>query len=180
MTRKRLLIALVAVIAVAMGVRAVIRAQTGAPPRAAGTGATPSVTSPRWVPVRSGAPNTARAVVYRFARAYGEVSSATVAERYRLLLSLAAPPLLSHLRAAGPGGELTVVSPTLRRTSIDSLLLKLQLTAPSGGAVHGTVVIQQWLVGPGTSGIPPMRSSYVVDLVQVGDDWRVSEFSLQP
>ena len=78
MTRKRLLIALVAIIAVAFGIRAVIRAQTGGPPRAASAGAARGM-SPHWVPVSRGAPNTARAVIYRFASAYGEVSSATVA-----------------------------------------------------------------------------------------------------
>ena len=179
MTRKRLLIALVAIIAVAFGIRAVIRAQTGGPPRAASAGAARGM-SPHWVPVSRGAPNTARAVIYRFASAYGEVSSATVAKRYKLLLSLAAPPLLSQLRAAGSQGELTALPATLRRTSIDSLLLRLRLAAPSGGAVHGTVVIQQWLVGPGRSQVPPMQTSYVADLVQVGGQWRVSGFTLQP
>jgi hypothetical protein len=179
MTRKRLLITLGAMIVVGLLIRAGIRAVIPAGPRAA-TAARPAVSPSRQLPVVPGAPNTPRAVLYRFASAYGEVSAATVAKRHALLLSLAAPPLVSQLRAAGPQGGLAAVSRIERRTRIDSLLLKLKLTAPSDGAVSGTVAIEQWLVGPGQSRVPPLQSSYVADLIQVGGAWRVSGFRLVP
>lgn len=135
-----------------------------------------AVSAGRQLLVAPGAPNTARAVLDRFASAYGQVSGRTVAERYRLLLALAAPPLLSQLRAAGPQGGLNAFSSVLRRTSVDSLLVDLQLTPASGGSAHGSVAIEQWPVGPGDSQVPPMRSSYAAELIQVGGAWRVSEF----
>jgi hypothetical protein len=179
-TRRRLLITLGAIIVVAMLIRAVIRSHTGAAPRAATTAARPVVSSSRWRPVVPGAPNTARAVLYRFVSAYGEVSAATVAKRRALLLSLAGPPLSSQLRAAGSHGGLIAVSDIRRRTSINSLLLKMRLTAPSRGEVHGTVTIEQWLAGPAQPRVAPLQSSYVADLVQVDGAWRIAGFRLVP
>jgi hypothetical protein len=144
-----------------------------------GAGAVPAV-SPVRPPVRPGAPDTPRAVLYRFASAYGELSRATVTERGKLLRSLAAPPLLSQLRPAGQQGELTASSSILRKASIDSLLVSLQLSAPSGRVVHGAVVIAQWPVGPGESGVAPLRTSYVADLIKADGAWRISEFKLVP
>lgn len=132
------------------------------------------------LPITPGAASSPRAVLYRFATAYSEVSSSTAAQRDSLMLSLAAPPLLTRLRAAGPGSELTSQSAVLRRTSIDSLLVGLRVTAPSAGVVHGSVEIKQWLVGQRESGVPPMQSSYNADLIQVGGAWRVSQFTLVP
>jgi hypothetical protein len=132
------------------------------------------------LPVRPGAPNTPRAVLYRFASAYGEVSRVTATQREKLLQSLTAPPLRAQLRAAGPHSDLTADSDILRGASIGSLLVSLRLSPPSAGAVQGAVVLKQWLVSPGDSDIPQLQSSYAARLIRVGGAWRVSEFKLVP
>jgi hypothetical protein len=132
------------------------------------------------LPVRSGGAGTPRAVLYRFTNAYGNVSSATAASRYRLLLSLAAPPLLSQLRTEGPEGGLTAVSRLLRRVSLDSLLVRLRVTAASAQRSQATVAIKQWPVGPGEATVAPLLSSYTAELIKADGGWRVSKFALQP
>ena len=129
-------------------------------------------------PVSSGASDTARSVLYRFANAYGELSPGTAAQQYRLLVSLAAPPLLTQLRATGPDSALTATAAGVRGTGIDCLIVSLEVTAASGNQERGAVELEQWLVGPGESQVPPERASYVADLVRVGGAWRVSEFGL--
>jgi hypothetical protein len=116
-------------------------------------------------------------VLYAFTSIYGNVSPTNVAERYRFLVVLAAPPLASQLRAARREA-LTAVGGIVHRVRLDCVLLRLQLTAPSEGLVHGSVTIEQWPAGAGESTVPPVRSSYAADLVQVHGGWRVSEFRL--
>jgi hypothetical protein len=145
-----------------------------------GVAGRPVVSPSRQLPVRSGPADTPRSVLYRFASAYSQVSRASAAQRYRLLLALAAPPLLSQMRAVGPQGALTPTSALLRRASLDSLLLNLRVATPTGGTVQGSVVVEQWLVGPGDSKAPPTSESYKADLIKVGGDWRVSNFGLAP
>jgi hypothetical protein len=132
------------------------------------------------LPVRPGAPGSPRAVLYRFATAYGTVSAAGVVNRQRQLVSLAAPPLRSQLRATGPDGRLQPVTRVLRRTNLDELLLGLRLSSQSPDAAHGTVVIEQWPTGPGDSGVAPSKSSYTAEVVRTARGWRVSEFTLRP
>jgi hypothetical protein len=175
MTRKRILAGFGVIVVLAVVVR--LAAHSGTTPRRATTS---TASTNGWTPIRPGAPNTPRSVLYRFANTFGALSNTTVAERYKVLTSLAAPPLLSELRAAGSNGELSAIATSQRRTRINSLLLSLKLTARSDTAAHGTVVIEQWLVGPGEAQVPPMRSSYVADLVEVGGAWHVSGFTLVP
>jgi hypothetical protein len=180
MRRRWLLLALVVLVLAALvdGATRSGRRTGAAASHALAAGDRPVVIRPGLSPVQPGAPNTPRAVIYLFASAYSQVSAATAAQRYKLLLSLAAPPLLTRLQAAGPGGALTAASAALRGTSLDGLLVGLQVTAPSGGAAHGDVVIEQWLAGAGDSTASPTQTSYAVDLIQVAGAWRVAQFSL--
>ena len=180
MSRRRLIVALgVIVVAVAV-IPGAIGPRSRVPPRAAATGGRPDVSPVRWRPVAPGEPHTARAVLYRFGTAYGAVSRENVARRYRLLLSLAAPPLLGELRAEGPDADLAAVSAARRGTGIDSLLLRLRVTATSTRGAHGAVAIEQWLTGRDESRDAPLQSSYNARLIRRGGKWRVSQFTLNP
>jgi hypothetical protein len=179
MRRRWLLVSLVVLVLAAVVDAATHSGRrTGAASHSVAAGARRVVISANGAPATPGAPNTAQAVLYRFASAYSEVSAASVDQRRKLLLSLAAPPLLTRLQAAGPGGQLTSTSSALRGTSIDGLLVSLQVTAPSDGVVHGAVAIEQWLAGSGDSTVPPLQTSYAAQLIQVAGAWRVAQFTL--
>jgi hypothetical protein len=182
MILRRLLMLFGVCIAVLAVLHPLIRPRHHAAPQVRTRGGRPAVRRYRLPPVLPGAPGSAHAVLYRFAVAYGSVSGSTVAERNRLLLSLAAPPLSSRLRAAGSVSELTAASRVLRER-IRSSLISLELTGTVGGITHGAVVIEQRLWGSAAHAAhtaPPLESSYVAQLVRWDGAWRVSEFSLVP
>lgn len=130
--------------------------------------------------VRRGAPGSPHAVLYGFATAYARVSGPTAKQSYRLMLSLAAPPLLSALQTPSERMELAALSSPGQRGTLQSQLLSVTVTAAVGDSAHGAVMMEQRLFVPGRSPGSALQSSYAADLIRRGGNWRVSQFTLLP
>jgi hypothetical protein len=177
MTRRRVLI-VVAVLVVGV---VVLQAVSGQRPRAttrqSKSSPAPAIRAYKRPPVLPGAPESPHAVLYQFATAYSNLSGETPASRYQVMVSLAAPPLLTQLRAGGVRAQSALFD---GGPSVEGKLLSLSVFGPVGSYAHGAVDIELRGTGPKAVRAAPLDTSFVADLVEVGGVWRVSNFTLVP
>jgi hypothetical protein len=156
-------------------------AGTQAPPAATGAPAQSTTTASGALVAGTapGTPGTARYAIYQFALAYGNVSAAGLPDRNRTLAALSTLVLAQTFQAPAPKVKYETLRALPNGAQMVAHVVSIDLSPAQGTYQHAFVVLQQQLRRPGTTPEPPFTTTFDVDALLIGSQWRIATFTPQ-